>query len=204
MKYALRITMTVSAAAIFAACSKREPPVTVVPEPNRDSVAAVERERQDSALGAARREKEERERLAQQHADSVALVAQTARAAETARAVLTALIPFAYNEATLLAEAKELLDQKAAILWGNPDTRIRIEGHCDQRGSGEYNLTLGNRRAVAAKEYLVRRGVAANRIETGSYGEKRPLDPARTKQAWARNRRGEFEIVSGGMALTAP
>src|SRR5213078_3343389 len=73
-----------------------------------------------------------------------------------------------------------------------------ISGHCDERGSDEYNLALGNRRATAAKQYLVSHGIDGGRIETSSYGEERPLAQGHDEGAWAQNRRDEFEIIGGG------
>ena len=84
----------------------------------------------------------------------------------------------------------------------SPCRRRPWAGNCDERGSDEYNLVLGNQRAVAAKNYLVTRGVDPSRIEIVSYGEERPLDPGHTEEAWAKNRRDEFDIVAG--ALTIP
>src|SRR5437867_2856440 len=82
-----------------------------------------------------------------------------------------------------------------------PGLRVRISGHCDERGSDEYNLALGNRRATKAKEYLVQHGVDAGRVETGSYGEERPIAQGHDENAWAQNRRDEFEILAGGDVL---
>jgi peptidoglycan-associated lipoprotein len=91
-----------------------------------------------------------------------------------------------------------------AILAANSGAQIRIDGYCDERGSAEYNLALGNRRAAAAKRYLVDHGISADRITTASYGEERPLDPGHTETAWTLNRRGEFEVTSAPDRLVAP
>ena len=96
------------------------------------------------------------------------------------------------------------LDRKAAILNANPALRLRISGHADERGSDEYNLVLGNNRALSARRYLEGKGVAAARIEVTSFGEERPVDPASTEEAWTKNRRDEFEIIAGGDRLVAP
>jgi len=118
----------------------------------------------------------------------------TMQAAETAVAELMR-IHFDFDQFTLSAEARETLAANAAYLQANSDARIRIEGHCDERGSDEYNLALGERRAQAAKDYLVTLGVAADRLETISYGEEMPLDPASNESAWAKNRRAEFKEI---------
>ncbi len=82
--------------------------------------------------------------------------------------------------------------------------RIRISGHADERGSDEYNLALGNRRAAAAKRYLAGRGVTEARMDIVSYGEERPVAAGQNEAAWAQNRRAEFEITAGGADLRAP
>ena len=86
------------------------------------------------------------------------------------------------------------LAENAAVLMDNPSVKIRIEGHCDSRGTEDYNLALGEKRALAARDYLVNFGIAQSRISVISYGEERPLDPAETEKAWAKNRRAEFDI----------
>jgi peptidoglycan-associated lipoprotein len=96
------------------------------------------------------------------------------------------------------------LDRKAAILNANSNVQVRISGHADDRGSDEYNLALGNRRAAAAKRYLVSKGVADARIAIVSFGEERPVAMGADEASWAQNRRDEFEIVSGGDNLVAP
>jgi len=104
-------------------------------------------------------------------------------------------IHFDFDQFTLSAEARDLLAANAAYLQANPGVRVKIEGHCDERGSDEYNLALGERRAQAAKDYLVTLGVAADRLETISYGEELPLDSSSNETAWAKNRRAEFKAI---------
>jgi peptidoglycan-associated lipoprotein len=77
-----------------------------------------------------------------------------------------------------------------------PNTKIRVEGNCDERGTEEYNLALGQRRANAASRYIVARGIASSRIETVSYGESRPVDPRHCEEAWAKNRNAHFVVIS--------
>jgi peptidoglycan-associated lipoprotein len=114
------------------------------------------------------------------------------------------MIHFDYDKALIRGGDAAVLDQKVAILQANPALRIRISGHCDERGSDEYNLALGNRRATASKQYLVSHGIDAGRIETVSYGEERPIASGHDEEAWAQNRRDEFEILSGGENLKQP
>ena len=90
--------------------------------------------------------------------------------------------------------AQDVLKNKGMWLRDNPDVNVTIEGHCDERGTVEYNLALGDRRAESAKAYLVNLGIPASRIETVSYGEERPVDPGHNEAAWARNRRAAFVI----------
>ncbi|MFP4477516.1 MAG: peptidoglycan-associated lipoprotein Pal [Desulfatibacillaceae bacterium] len=103
-------------------------------------------------------------------------------------------VHFEFDSSTLDNEARVVLRQKAAFLKEYPRFNVLVEGHCDERGSNEYNLALGERRAWAAKEYLVGLGVAPDRLATVSYGEERPLDPRHTEEAWARNRRAAFDL----------
>ena len=117
---------------------------------------------------------------------------------------LTAMINFDYNEANVRSEDQGNLDRKAAIMQANPSLRIRVSGHADERGSDEYNLALGNRRAAAAKRYLTNKGIDGARIDVISFGEERPIAAGTDEGAYAQNRRDEFEIIAGGDSLVAP
>lgn len=90
----------------------------------------------------------------------------------------------------------EILKRNAAQLLDNPEATIRIEGHCDERGTVEYNLALGENRAKAAMQFLVDMGVNPSRLSIVSYGEEKPLEPGHDEKAWAKNRRVEFVLVS--------
>lgn len=114
------------------------------------------------------------------------------------------VIHFDLDQDVIKAEDRPVLDRKADILRANPALRIRVSGHADERGSDEYNLVLGNKRAVAAKNYLVNKGIDASRIDVTSFGEERPVDSSSNEGAWAKNRRDEFEITAGGERLVAP
>jgi peptidoglycan-associated lipoprotein len=104
---------------------------------------------------------------------------------------------FDFDQATLTAESHNLLQRKADFLKKHPQEQITIEGHCDQRGSSDYNLGLGQRRADSVKNYLQDLGIAGNRLASVSYGKEQPLDPGMNEAAWARNRRGH--LVIGGV-----
>jgi peptidoglycan-associated lipoprotein len=123
--------------------------------------------------------------------------AQTAAAMKTTRETFENQdIYFEFDSAKLTAEAQEILRQKADWLRRNPAVRVRVEGHCDDRGTNEYNLALGESRAENAKEYLVALGVEESRLSTVSYGEERPLVPGSSEEARAHNRRAHFDIVN--------
>ena len=103
---------------------------------------------------------------------------------------------FDYDSAELSAEARAVLDANAATLKKYASWAITIEGHCDERGTAEYNLSLGERRAVAAQSYLVSLGIPASRLRTVSYGKEFPFDPGHDDAAWAKNRRAHFDITA--------
>ncbi len=102
---------------------------------------------------------------------------------------------FAFDQYTLSDQARETLAGNAAWMKANPGAKVVIEGHCDERGSDEYNLALGERRALAAQAYLVSLGIDSTRLSTISYGEERPLAAGHDEEAWAQNRRDEFKVV---------
>jgi peptidoglycan-associated lipoprotein len=99
---------------------------------------------------------------------------------------------FDYDEAGLREDAKAALDGDAKYMESHSGVKVVIEGHCDERGSVEYNLALGEKRARAAKDYLTTYGINAARITTISYGKERPFDPGHTEESWAQNRRAHF------------
>ncbi len=185
------LLMLLTAAAFAVACGGRSAPEEPAPEPTPAPAPPPAPEPVDDS---AERERLERERMARE-------------AAERARAIsadLTAMINFDYDQAVVRQADQATLDRKAAILLANPGVRIRISGHADERGSDEYNLALGNRRAAAAKRYLENKGIEGSRLEVVSYGEERPLNPGTDETAFAQNRRDEFEVTAGGDNLTAP
>jgi peptidoglycan-associated lipoprotein len=105
-------------------------------------------------------------------------------------------IHFDFDKYDIRPGDTEVLKSNAALLMKHPTIKIQIEGHCDERGTIEYNLALGERRANSAKKYLISLGLSGNRISTISYGKERPLDPGHNEGAWAKNRRGHFIILS--------
>lgn len=103
-------------------------------------------------------------------------------------------IYFDYDRYNLTDEAITALAENAAILMDNPGIKIRIEGHCDERGTEDYNLALGEKRGLTSRDYLINFGIAEDRISVISYGEEQPIDPASNERAWAKNRRSELQI----------
>ena len=184
------LLMLLAASAFAGACGGKAAPETPAPEATPAPAPPAPTPVDDSAD----RDRLERERIARE-------------AAERARAVaadLAAMINFDYDQAVVRPADQATLDRKAVILVANSGVKIKISGHADERGSDEYNLALGNRRAAAAKRYLEGKGVDGSRIEVVSYGEERPLNPGSDESAYAQNRRDEFEVTAGGDNLTAP
>jgi peptidoglycan-associated lipoprotein len=137
--------------------------------------------------------------------DSAARMArEAAERAKTLSADLAAMINFDYDQATIRQNDESTLDRKAAVLAANPNVKLTVSGHADERGSDEYNLALGNRRAAAAKRFLQNKGIDASRIDVVSYGEERPLNAGHDETAYAQNRRDEFQVTAGGDNLVAP
>jgi peptidoglycan-associated lipoprotein len=193
----------VGVAAFSVACGGKKPVEQPTPVADADSAARAQAEADRLAqVERDRQAREEQERLASQRASDSAAAA--AAAAGDIRNTVMAMIHFDYDKSNVRGEDAGLLDQKVAILQANPELRIRVGGHCDERGSDEYNLALGNRRAQAAKQYLVSHGIDASRIETQSWGEERPSVDGHDEGAWSQNRRDEFEIIGGGDNLRRP
>jgi peptidoglycan-associated lipoprotein len=103
---------------------------------------------------------------------------------------------FELDSSDLSADAQGVLQSNAGVLKQFGTWQITIEGHCDERGSAEYNLALGERRAIAARDYLVSLGIGANRIRTVSYGKEFPFEPLHEEAAWSKNRRAHFVITA--------
>ncbi len=168
-----------------SACKKK--PAPVVPEPAPQAPPAVVNQPVAAPVD-----------------NSAAIADSIRRATEAARATMLQTIYFDYDSDELRSDARATLDDKLRVLNANPQARIRIEGHTDERGSDQYNLALGRRRADQAKRYLSDRGIDASRIETMSFGRERPAASGSNEEAWAQNRRGEFVITAGGNELRAP
>ena len=103
-------------------------------------------------------------------------------------------VPFDFDSIQLMPEAQQILTKKGEWLRENTAAKVTIEGHCDNRGTNEYNLALGEGRAQSAKTFLMDLGIDISRLNTISYGEERPIDPQQTESAWTKNRRAHFVI----------
>jgi peptidoglycan-associated lipoprotein len=204
MRLPFAFLMLVAAGAAAAACGGSQPaeqPVPVAVDTAAENARA--RARQDS-IDAANRARAEAERLAREEAERRAAADRAAAERAALTTDLASAIHFDFDRADIMSGDMANLDRKAAILNANANLQIRISGHADDRGSDEYNLALGNRRAAAAKRYLASKGVADARITIVSFGEERPVAMGADEGSWAQNRRDEFEIVSGGDNLVAP
>jgi peptidoglycan-associated lipoprotein len=188
MMRASSLLMLFATATIAVGCGGKKPPEEPAPEPTPAPApppAPTPPPVDDSA---------ERERAAREAADRV----------KALQADLAAMINFDYDQSTIRQADQGTLDRKAAVLQANPQVRVRISGHADERGSDEYNLALGNRRAAAAKRYLENKGLDGSRMDVVSFGEERPLNQGADETAYAQNRRDEFEVTAGGDNLVAP
>ena len=154
-----------------------------------ESVEAAETAEQKA--GQAETDISEEELEAQREAE---LKRQQEAREKAARDFVNENVYFGFDDATLTRQAREILAQKAEWLRSHPDVEVVIEGHCDERGTKEYNMALGQRRAQSIKNFLVNAGIDADRLNTISYGEERPADPRNNEEAWAKNRRGHFRI----------
>lgn len=183
------------AATTVGACRKKpEPAPAPAPTPavNEDSIRAAQAERDRLA-----REQAERDRLAREAADRDAKLA-------AARASLVAPVYFDYDQADIRDDARTALEGKLPILTANAGLKIRVAGHTDQRGSDEYNIALGQRRAAAVKRFFTERGVDGSRVDIVTFGEERPTCTEEAETCYSQNRRAEFEVVSGGESLALP
>ncbi|MEJ2205810.1 MAG: peptidoglycan-associated lipoprotein Pal [Gemmatimonadota bacterium] len=189
-----RFVASVFAATLFVAACRNEPPPPppgpTGPTPEElaqrraDSIARAEAQRRADSLAAAEAARRERE-----------------RAVAAARATLEEMVFFDYDMSEIRPDAAQVLRAKVGILRASPQVQLRIEGHADERGSTEYNLALGNRRADAVRQFLVGFGLDESRFAIVSYGEERPLVRASNEEAWARNRRAQFQITAGANAI---
>jgi peptidoglycan-associated lipoprotein len=196
--------------AFTVACPPPAPPPAPAPVVNTDSInaanaARAEAERQRLAAEEAAR-REAADRAAREEAARLAREAEerTRAAMAAARSAFATAIYFELDRSDLTAESRAVLEAKLPLLRANPNVRIRIAGHADDRGSDDYNVALSQRRAAAARRFLVDQGIAQDRVDVVGFGEERPAVMGATEEAWSKNRRAEFEIIVGGESLRLP
>ena len=178
-------------ALLISACAKDPAPPPAPTGPTAEEIA------QQRAAAAAEAAAAEAARLkAEQEAAERARIRRD-RAIAEARSTLRELVNFDYDESAITDQTEQILRRKIPILRNSPTVRIRLEGHADERGSTEYNLALGSRRAESVREFLSGFGISADRLTTTSFGEDRPLVSRSDENAWSRNRRVEFAITGG-------
>ena len=140
-------------------------------------------------------EKARQEELARQRAlEEANLEAKKQQAMMARQQFMNEDVYFEFDSSVLMPAAQDVLRKKAEWLRENAEVTAVIEGHCDERGTTEYNLALGDRRAESARTYLMDLGIAGSRMSTISYGEEKPLDSGNTEAAWAKNRRVHFVV----------
>lgn len=171
-------------------CAKKK--VTMEAEPMEEERVVEDAAAQQAAEAEAARRAAEMAKMseADRQRQEAAMMAEDARM----RAFVEENIHFDFDKYVLTPKAMMILDEKAAYLREHPEVRVLVEGHCDERGTNEYNLALGDRRANSAKNYLVRSGVAESRITTISYGEEQPLCMDHAESCWWKNRRAQFQV----------
>ena len=179
---------------------KEEPSVKSAEESEaikeRARLEAQEKERE--AMEAARvREEEAKRELAKKEFERSLVAKRTPGiAGEVFESEMIKDIHFDFDKYNIRPKDAEILKENSALLMKYPAMSFQIEGHCDERGTDEYNLALGERRANSTKKYLISLGIEASRISTISYGEERPLDSQSSEDAWTKNRRAHFVILS--------
>ena len=189
MRYRTFVITALAAVLLLGACKKDPPPP---PEPPAGPTAEeLEAQRLADSIAAA---EAEARRIAEAEAREAA--AREAAIRE-ARATLAERIHFDLDMAEIRVDAERTLRAKLEILRASPNVRLRIEGHCDERGSNEYNDALGNRRAQAVVDFFTGFGLDASRFAIVSFGEDRPMMSRSDEDAWAQNRRAEFILTAG-------
>lgn len=194
-----KLVLALAAMTLVAACHKA--PAALEAAPASGNTDSLDRARADSIARANAARQAEIAR-AQAEQDSLRAVREREQreAAQNADAmkVLGATIYYDFDKADLTEAARSLLLAKVPVLQAQSTIRLRITGHTDDRGSSEYNLALGLRRAAEAKAFLVNNGIDAGRLEITSMGAEQPAVQGENEEAWSRNRRSEFSPISGG------
>ena len=183
--------VTASAATLLMSACRSDPPPP--PAPTGPTAEQIAQARADSI--AAVRAEEARIRAEEEAARRAEEASR--RALEAARTALTAQVYFDYDMADLRPDSERILRGKVEILRNSPRVQLQIEGHADERGSNEYNIALGNRRAQAVVDFFTNFGLDGDRFSIVSYGEEQPAAQGSNESAWSQNRRAEFNITAG-------
>ncbi len=179
---------------LMTSCAKKQIQVSEPVQPATQEVKAEA----DEAAKAAEEAKSASEQEARDEAERQARLRELKMAqklADEIRNFEAENIYFAFDRSDLTDESKSALREKGNWLRANGDYSVNISGNCDERGTAEYNLALGERRAHAAKKFLMGLGISENRLATISYGEERPVDPGHNDEAWAKNRNDQFTLT---------
>lgn len=198
-----KVLMVLSILVFLSACAKQKvvsqpPQVETKPAPQEHVVSKDQKQAELKAKESQIEQKEEAKKAnVEEVTPTMIAKAQTTATTDSSKevGVLAKMIHFDFDKYDIKKEAGEVLKEIADYLKANPEIRILIEGHCDERGTREYNLQLGMRRAEAAKKYLVDLGIDEKRLETISYGKDKPLIDEHNESAWAKNRRCEFKRI---------
>lgn len=194
--FTVLIAMVFLGSFLLFSCAKKQVEVTETTKPVTQEVKPVEEvkevkkvEKVEVGDTEAYKEEEARRQARLRELEAAQKHAEEVRVFESEN------IYFDFDKSDIKPEAEKSLKKKGQWLRANPAYSVRIEGHCDERGTNEYNLALGDRRANSAKKYLVAFGIEEARISTISYGEERPVDLGHNEDAWWKNRRDEFKLI---------
>lgn len=194
MKKIFWIAVSLAAVSSFIACSKKKPPVNPVvkeePAAEQAAVPAVD----SAAIEKAKADSLEKARLESERLEAERLEAERARVEKLINALMSDDVYFDFDKSELTDKAKEILTQVGDILLKESRFVIVVEGHTDARGTEDYNMTLGSKRAMKVKEFLLAYGVSADRMETVSYGKEKPKAAGDSEEAYAQNRRANFKV----------
>ncbi len=204
-KYVFVIFVALCLGFIVSGCPKKtvvkeEPSIKREQAARKEEAAKKEAERiakeTKEKEAAKMREEEARKAKEKEFEKSLVTKKEPGIAGEILESKLLKDIHFDFDKYDIRPGDAEILKENAILLKKYPKVKIQIEGHCDERGTIEYNLALGERRANSTKQYFVPLGISADRISIISYGKERPLDPGHNEEAWAKNRRAHMIILS--------
>ncbi len=191
MKKLLLISLASFAAFSMVACSKKKPPVNPVV---KEEPTAVQTAQDSAELAKAKADSIERTRLESERLEAERLEAERARVEKLINQLMSDDVYFDFDRSELTEKAKEILTQVGDILLKEPRFVIVVEGHTDARGTEDYNMTLGSKRAMKVKEFLSAYGVGGDRMETVSFGKEKPKVAGESEEAYAQNRRANFKV----------